>query len=209
MHNALIIEDLSDAAAWLQQALHHSFPQVHTHTVSSVATALHYLSTTTVLDLALVDLGLPDGSGITILEQLRKTHPQTICIVTSIFADDQHVFPALKAGAAGYLLKDQPQEHIVQALQGMAAGKPPLSPAIARRMMAYFQQSSTVTYPALTQRENDVLQMIGKGFTQSECARLLGLSPNTITGYVKDIYRKLNISSRAEAALIAKDLGLV
>lgn len=64
-------------------------------------------------------------------------------------------------------------------------------------------------YPSLTQRENDVLQMISKGFTQSECARLLGISLNTVTGYVKEIYRKLNISSRAEAALIAKEMGLV
>ena len=161
------------------------------------------------LSLALVDLGLPDGSGIEVIEFIKKVQPETTCIVTSIFDDDKHVFPALKAGASGYLLKDQPIEHIVQALQGIAAGRPPLSPAIARRMMAFFQKSATTDYPPLTQRENDVLQMIGKGFTQAECARLLGISPNTVTGYVKEIYRKLNISSRAEAALIAKELGLV
>ena len=209
MDNALIIEDMDDAARWLQQALASSFPGIVTHTVATVAAAIRHVQAAGSLSLALVDLGLPDGSGIEVIEFIKKVQPETTCIVTSIFDDDKHVFPALKAGASGYLLKDQPIEHIVQALQGIAAGRPPLSPAIARRMMAFFQKPATTDYPPLTQRENDVLQMIGKGFTQAECARLLGISPNTVTGYVKEIYRKLNISSRAEAALIAKELGLV
>lgn len=209
MDNALIIEDMDDAAHWLQQALTSSFPGIVTQTVATVASAIRHVQEAGRLSLALVDLGLPDGSGIEVIEFIKKVRPETICIVTSIFDDDKHVFPALKAGASGYLLKDQPIEHIVQALQGIAAGKPPLSPAIARRMMAFFQKPATLDYPPLTQRENDVLQMIGKGFTQAECARLLGISPNTVTGYVKEIYRKLNISSRAEAALIAKEMGLV
>lgn len=210
MDTALIIEDLDEAAAWLRQALQASFPGITTRIASTVAGATRQIQQTETIALALVDLGLPDGSGIEVIKHIRQTHPTTICIVTSIFADDKHIFPALKAGAAGYLLKDQPIDQIVQALQGIAAGKPPLSPAIARRMMTFFQQQPAVpSYPALTQRENDVLQMLGKGFTQAECARLLGISPNTVTGYVKEIYRKLNISSRAEAALIAREMGLV
>lgn len=209
MNSALIIEDLPEAAQWLQQALETSFPGIVTHTAGSVKTAISHLKQVNGVAIALVDLGLPDGSGIEVIAHIKKTTPDTLCIVTSIFDDDKHVFPALTAGAQGYLLKDQPIEQIVQALQGITTGKPPLSPAIARRMMTFFHKPPAPDYPSLTQRENDVLQMISKGFTQSECARLLGLSPNTVTGYVKEIYRKLNISSRAEAALIAKDMGLV
>jgi DNA-binding NarL/FixJ family response regulator len=98
---------------------------------------------------------------------------------------------------------------IVQSLQGIASGTPPISPAIARRMLSFFQPATVPEAPLLTDREIDVLRIIAKGMTQVECARLLELSPHTISGYVKDIYRKLNVCSRAEAALVARDLGLV
>ena len=206
---AFILEDLPESQVWLGRALSQAFAGVAVEVCSSISTARAHLSHSAAPDIALVDLGLPDGSGVVVIEELKRRFPACLCVVASIFNDDAHVFPALRAGAMGYLLKDQPVEAIVAALQGIAAGTPPISPAIARRMLAFFQPASAGQLPELTERETEVLRLIAKGITQAECARLLGLSPHTVPGYVKDIYRKLNVCTRAEAALVARDLGLV
>jgi DNA-binding NarL/FixJ family response regulator len=209
--NAFILEDLPESQRWLGQALGQAFPGIVARTASSVREALRQLDGDLNPDIALVDLGLPDGSGVSVIEAIKKAQPDCICVVTSIYNDDAHVFPALRAGATGYLLKDQPVEVIVRALRGIADGTPPISPAIARRMLAFFQpnQGAAHTQFQLTERETEVLRILAKGLTQSECARLLQLSPHTVSGYVKDLYRKLNVCSRAEAALVARELGLV
>jgi len=207
--HGFILEDLPESQQWLGQALVAAFPGISIQTTSSVQEALGALVDGCAPDVALIDLGLPDGSGVSIIEEIKRTRPHCLCVVTSIYNDDAHVFPALRAGATGYLLKDQPVAVIVQALQGIANGTPPISPAIARRMLAYFQPPAVPDVLVLTERETEVLRIIAKGLTQSECARLLELSPHTVSGYVKDIYRKLNVCSRAEAALVARDLGLV
>lgn len=206
---AFILEDLPESQEWLTRALSLAFPGVVVEVSASVAGARAHLEHCLPPEIALVDLGLPDGSGVAVVEELKRRFPACLCVVASIFNDDAHVFPALRAGAMGYLLKDQPVETIVAALRGIAAGTPPISPAIARRMLAFFQPGGSEQLPELTDRETEVLRLIAKGVTQGECARLLGLSPHTVPGYVKDIYRKLNVSSRAEAALVARDMGLV
>jgi DNA-binding NarL/FixJ family response regulator len=206
--HAFILEDLPESQQWLSQALTEAFPGIAIDSAYHLAEARQKLAASLVADIALIDLGLPDGSGVSFIDELKKARPDTLIVVASIYNDDAHVFPALRAGAGGYLLKDQPVDVIVQALQGIASGQPPLSPAIARRMLNFFQPVES-EQPALTEREVEVLRLIAKGLTQSECARLLGLSSHTVVGYVKDIYRKLNVCSRAEAALVARDLGLV
>lgn len=209
--HALILEDIPESQAWLSQALEATFSGIIIACAYNLAEAREQLANGPKIDIALVDLGLPDGSGVDFIAELKYRSPDTLTIVASIYDDDGHVFPALRAGAGGYLLKDQPIHVIVQALQGIADDQPPLSPAIARRMLGFFQPAEVI--PAervqLTERESEVLRLIAKGMTQGECARLLGLSPHTVVGYVKEIYRKLNVSSRAEAALIARDMGLV
>ncbi len=209
MKTGFILEDLPESQAWLRDALEQSFPGIAIDSAYSLAEAAQKLAAGPAPDIALIDLGLPDGSGITLIEQIQRRSPATLCIVASIYDDDGHIFPALRAGARGYLLKDQPVAGIVQALTGIAAGQPPLSPAIARRMLAFFQPAPSAPGPDLTERETEVLRLISKGLTQAETARLLGISQHTVAGYVKELYRKLNVSSRAEAALIARDLGLV
>lgn len=206
---AFILEDLPESQEWLSRALSRAFAGIAVEVCASVNEASTYLARCEEPEVALIDLGLPDGSGVTVIEQVKRRFPACLCVVASIFNDDAHVFPALRAGATGYLLKDQPVDAIVAALQGIAAGTPPISPAIARRMLAFFQPASPEHQPELTDRETEVLRLIAKGITQAECARLLGLSPHTVPGYVKDIYRKLNVCTRAEAALVARDLGLV
>ena len=132
-------------------------------------------------------------------------------IVTSVFDDDTHLFAALGAGASGYLLKDQSREELTAMLQRIADGQPPLSPAIARRLLGFFGPREAVTQDDthLTGRERDVLALIAKGYTTAKVAELLDITRNTASGYVKVIYRKLNISSRAEAALEASRRGIV
>lgn len=212
MRTGFILEDLPESQAWLGQALATSFPGIAIDSAYTLAEARARLAVRPAPDIALIDLGLPDGSGVEIIELIQRLHPATLCVVASIYDDDGHVFPALRAGARGYLLKDQPVVRIVEALNGIAAGEPPLSPAIARRMLAFFRPEAPA--PAapdaeLTGRETEVLRLIAKGMTQAETARLLGISQHTVAGYVKELYRKLNVSSRAEAALRARDLGLV
>jgi DNA-binding NarL/FixJ family response regulator len=207
-----ILEDLPESQRWLTQALSEAFPGITIATAASLTEGRGLLAAGLRPGIALIDLGLPDGSGVSLIEELKRITPATLCVVASIYDDDGHIFPALRAGAGGYLLKDQPIAVIVQSLRGIATGNPPLSPAIARRMLGFFQPLETKVVeqpPALTERETEVLRYIAKGLTQTDCARLMGISAHTVVGYVKDIYRKLNVSSRAEAALLARDLGLV
>jgi DNA-binding NarL/FixJ family response regulator len=166
-------------------------------------------------DLALIDLGLPDGSGVDVVTRLRDMQPDAQSVVVTIHDDDEHLFPALQAGAFGYILKEQARELITEQLQRISQGEPPLSPSIARRVMAYFSakakpQPNLNAMPnvSLTDRESEVLLRVAKGYTLPEIGVQLGLSRHTIADYVKQIYRKLNVSSRAEAALEAQRLGL-
>ncbi len=206
MQSALIVDDLAASRDWLSAALSMAFPGINITTAASLGEAQAYLQDKP--QLALIDLGLPDGSGVRLIERLA---PQgCCCIVASVFDDDAHLFPALHAGAQGYVLKDQSQEQLADMLRGIGAGQPALSPSIARRLLRHFQP--TLVAPpttSLTAREADVLRLIAKGHTVAEAARLLALSPHTVSGYLKDIYRKLSVNNRAEAALEAVRLGLI
>ena len=169
-------------------------------------------------DLVLLDCPDPDTtedeqSPGTNLARLRELQPEAQSVIVTIHDDDEHLFPALQAGAFGYILKEQPRELITEQLQRISQGEPPLSPSIARRVMAHFAakgrpQASSLPNVSLTDRESEVLLRVAKGYTLPEIGVQLGLSRHTIADYVKQIYRKLNVSSRAEAALEAQRLGL-
>ena len=203
---ALVVDDLESSRDWLSRALAQAFPGIEIALAASLAEAQMHVDAAP--PLALIDLGLPDGSGIRLIEKL---HPQgTLCIVATVFDDDAHLFPALHAGAQGYVLKDQPTDNLAEMLTGIAAGQPPLSASIARRLLRHFQPiAPDASEPTLTARETDVLRLVAKGHTVVEVAGLLGLSRHTAAGYLKDVYRKLSVSSRAEATLVATRRGLV
>ncbi len=211
---AWIVEDLPHARAWVSDALTRAFPDIEIRTSDCLAAAMQWLdaSTTPAPDIALIDLGLPDGSGTLLIEAMQRRWSGVLCVVSTVFDDDAHLFPALRAGAQGYVLKDQAAEQLAEILRGILSGQPPLSPAVARRLLKHFQPSLPQSAPSsetLTPRETDVLRLIAKGFTVAQVAASLSLSPHTTAGYVKDIYRKLSISSRAEATLEATRRGLV
>ncbi len=208
MKTCLLLEDVPEASEWLASAVHTSFPGIEVATVASLAEARAWVAAHPAPELALVDLGLPDGNGVDFIAELNQRAPQCVCVVASIFDDDQHIFPALRAGAQGYLLKDQGQEAITELLQGIIGGRPPLSPAVARKLLSHFHVPPEPANIRLTERETEVLRLIARGLTTAEVARLLNISVNTVPSYVKEIYRKLNVSSRAEAALTARNMGL-
>ena len=185
--------------------------------------------------LILVDLELPDGNGMELLSELGA-YPATK-IVTTLYSDDDHLFPALQCGADGYLLKEDRFEVLVEELQKIVRGQPPLSPAIARRLLTHFRHGNegdggasgagftttggfTTSKPIplmekpldherLTPRESEVLTYLSKGFTIKEIASLMGIKWFTVNDHIKSIYKKLNVSSRAEAAVLASKQGLV
>jgi DNA-binding NarL/FixJ family response regulator len=186
--------------------------------------------------LIMVDLELPDGNGMELLAEL--THYPATKIVTTLYSDDDHLFPALQCGADGYLLKEDRFEVLVEELQKIVRGQPPLSPAIARRLLTHFRQgaradgrapdsgfSASQDFPTtsapvpigkappeherLTPRESEVLTYLSKGFTIKEIASLMGIKWFTVNDHIKSIYKKLNVSSRAEAAVLATKQGLV
>jgi DNA-binding NarL/FixJ family response regulator len=188
------------------------FPNATITECSRIHDALHQVQAQC-FDLALCDLGLPDGDGTDVVARLHELQPEVLSVVVTIHDDDEHLFPALQAGAYGYILKEQPRELITEQLQRMAQGEPPLSPSIARKVIKYFAcmpKPVTDTLPevSLTERESEVLLRVAKGYTLPEIGVQLSLSRHTIADYVKQIYRKLNVSSRAEAALEAQRLGL-
>jgi DNA-binding NarL/FixJ family response regulator len=212
MKNILLLEDLPEIRAWLRKLVLQVFPSAQISESARVQDAIS-LVTAVKFDLALVDLGLPDGSGVDVVTKLRDVQPDAQSVVVTIHDDDDHLFPALQAGAFGYILKEQPRELITEQLQRISQGEPPLSPSIARRVMAHFSakakpQASMLPHVSLTDRESEVLLRVAKGYTLPEIGVQLGLSRHTIADYVKQIYRKLNVSSRAEAALEAQRLGL-
>lgn len=211
MKIGLVVEDLQDSAVWLKNALEGAFAGIEVTTAATLAMAMQEFDRVRP-DIALVDLGLPDGSGIDLVTHAAETLPSCCCVVTTIYADDHHLFPALRAGANGYLLKDQPVERVIAQLQAIERGEPPLSPAIAQRLLKVFvgeNQAADSEEARLTPRERETLTLIAKGYRLPEVAAALEVSRNTAAGFIKSVYRKLRISSRAEAALEAARRGLV
>lgn len=208
MTKILIVEDLSETRRWLSEIVSAAFEESEIHEAASMRAGIAQAAARD-YDVALIDLGLPDGSGLDVLRNLRLLRPQTVCVVTTVMGDDASIVGALSAGAQGYLLKEQPQDLLVRQLKQMAEGIPALSPSVARRIMEHFKRTGPAApEDDLTGREREVLGLIGRGLRNGEVAETLGISENTVAGYIKDIYRKLGISSRAEASWHAARLGL-
>lgn len=166
-----------------------------------------------VVDVLIVDLGLPDGSGLSLIDEQRRRAPNTAILVLTVFGDEHKLVRAIECGARGYLLKDESSIGLVDAIGELLAGGAPLSPAIARHLIGRMQApppaaSGDASEP-LTARELEVLQLAAKGYNHTEVARLLGLSRNTVASYTRHIYEKLEVHSRAEALFEAGRLGLI
>ena len=135
MNSILLLEDLPEIRSWLKVLIKQVFPTATIHEAARVHDALAFVSAIK-FKLALIDLGLPDGSGVDVVAALREAQPECQSVVVTIHDDDDHLFPALQAGAFGYLLKEQARELIAEQLNRMSQGEPPLSPSIARRVIS-------------------------------------------------------------------------
>ncbi len=164
-------------------------------------------------DVLLCDLGLPDGNGATLIRQEALTGRDTDILVITIFANQNKVLDAIRAGARGYLLKDERIEDCIEAIRNIRRGGSPISPIIARQLLGQIVPDPSETRlpmaAPLSEREVEVLNLLSRGFSNAECAEILTVSPNTIGTHVKNIYRKLEVNSRAEALFEASSQGLL
>ena len=164
-------------------------------------------------DVLVVDLGLPDGSGIEVIRAAHRAWPDCGIMVSTTFADERHVIPSIEAGAAGYLLKDSNASTLTEEIRCLHSGGSPISPRIARQILLRFrtpepEQVSPLASP-LSPRERQTLEFITKGFSYDEIAELMGISRNTVMTFVRRIYEKLEVSSKAEAIFEARSHGIL
>ncbi len=149
-----------------------------------------------VVDVMLVDIELPGISGIQAVSKIKQLKPDVDCLMLSIRQDDEAVFNSIRAGAAGYLLKDTPPAEILRAIEEVHQGGAPMSMQIARRVLQSFYPTQT---SPLSERETEILQLLSEGLNYRSIAEKIFLSPHTIKSHIKNIYAKLHVHSRAEA----------
>lgn len=216
MHTVVIVEDHAATRARLEQIVSEHPELELAGAAATLAEGRSLLAAGRRIDVALVDLGLPDGDGVELIREVRLQAPAPEVMVISVFGDEEHVVRAIEAGATGYLLKDRPPYDVGTAIMDLLAGGSPISPAIARHLLQRFVQPSPPAAPSLpaaaerlTTRERDVLEVLARGFTYEEAAQILGVSFHTVASHVKHIYGKLAVSSRSEAVYEAMQLGIL
>ncbi len=208
-----IVEDDSSTreiiAGWIEQTAKFQCAGKYGNVASAVA-SLPALSP----DVVLVDINLPDSTGIECVRRLKPQLPNTQFVMVTVYGDSNHVFAALLAGACGYLLKRLTRASLLAALEEVYRGGSPMSGSIARKVVRFFQEFPGGNQPSLSPRELEVLQLVAQGYVNKEISDRLGLSEPTIATYIRRIYEKLHVHSR-EAAVgkfslltLGKGLGL-
>jgi DNA-binding NarL/FixJ family response regulator/class 3 adenylate cyclase len=167
-------------------------------------------------DVVLMDINMPGINGIEATRKILSTHPTLGIIMVTMLEDDASVFAAMRAGARGYVLKGAHHDEILQAIRAVAAGQAVFGPAIAARMMNFFQGlngaqqkgSPAVAFPELTEREREVLTLIAQGVSNKDIAEKLFISMKTVSNHITNIFSKLQVADRAQAIIRARDAGL-
>jgi DNA-binding NarL/FixJ family response regulator len=214
MTDVLIVDDDEAVLQRLQRVVARVLPQARCALATSLAQARLQLNRQS-FAMALLDVNLPDGSGLDLLPWLRVHAPQVEAVVVSSLGDDATVLQAIRGGAVGYLLKNGSDAEMEMALASMQRGGAPIDPVIARRVLALMsappagEAAADAAASALTERERDVLQWVARGHSNREIARELGLSVNTVECHAKNIYRKLAVRSRTSAVFAARARGLL
>lgn len=226
----LVVEDDVDVCRFLIDCIARHAQLELAAAVGTAGAAMAWLSADPgPVDALLCDLGLPDAHGTDVIRHAVLTHPECEPLVLSVFGDDRSVLASIEAGALGYIQKDSSWSDIAQTILDMKAGASPISPLLARGVLARFRQWSTLSSggPAqgrsevagvaqipppldlLTPRETEVLDMIARGFSYSEIAALQAISVRTVQTHIKNLYRKLAVHSRTEAVFEGTRLGLI
>jgi len=159
-------------------------------------------------DVMIVDINLPGLSGIECVRKLKPRLPQTQFVMLTVYKDSTNIFDALSSGATGYLVKSTPRDSLIAALREVHAGGSPMSSNIARKVVQILQESKPRVQPSeeLSKRENDVLQLLAQGYLYKEIAEALGIRMDTVNSYVRRIYEKLHVHSRAQAVALITNL---
>lgn len=167
-------------------------------------------------DVMVVDLGLPDGSGIDLIHAARIVWRNCDIMVATVFGDEAHVIGAIEAGATGYLLKDSRPSTLTSEIRSLHHGGSPISPIIARGLLARFGRAPASVTPevapnlsTLSKREEAVLDLITKGFSQGDVAAQLNVSQHTVRTFVRRMYLKLGVKTKSEAIMTARKLGII
>ena len=235
MQSILIVEDHADARSAMSSIVTMAFGKPSIDEVPTLELARANLNTNT-YDLIVLDLGLPDGNGEDFILEIKSVQPNAYVVVSTIHDESERLLTALENGAKGYLLKELPKKQLVEEFKGIQNGKPPLAPAVTRRLLEHIRvrsngsdvsasgnpvlgetESSKEDFltadidqiALLTDREKEILGLLGKGFNRPEIAGILGISKHTVATHVGKIYDKLRITNRSEATLVAQELGLI
>ncbi|RLT44418.1 MAG: DNA-binding response regulator [Chloroflexi bacterium] len=167
-------------------------------------------------DVVLMDVKMPEMDGVAATRQLLIDHPEAKVVILTTFDDDEYVFEGIRAGALGYLLKALSGEELADAIRTVAAGGALIEPSVARKVMAEFARTSHPSAQTaqkliepLSERESDVLRLLANGLSNREIAERLFLAEGTVKNYVSSAMQKLSVRDRTQAALRAKELGLL
>ncbi len=162
-------------------------------------------------DVILLDMVMPRMDGVEAIQEIKAQNPDARILVLTSFADDEKVFPAIKAGALGYLLKDSSPEELLRAIRDVYRGESSLHPTVARKLIRELNRPSELppTQSPLTEREVEVLQLVGQGFSNQRIAESLFIGERTVGNYISSLLRKLHLANRTQAALYALREGLV
>lgn len=166
-------------------------------------------------DVILMDIQMPEWNGIVATEKILDANPHIGIIVLTMLEDDDSVFAAMRAGARGYVLKGGDKAEMLRAIRAVAAGEALFGPAIAKRLVSFFQEVRGLeqlapprAFPDLTEREVQVLDLIARGYNNAEIAEKLFLSPKTVSNHISNIFNKLQVANRAQAIVRARQAGL-
>ena len=208
-HSILVVEDDTETREYFAEVLRDDDRHFDVEAAGSLREGLDALHRGCP-DVLLVDLGLPDGNGLDLIRDARRTSREISILVITVFGDESSVVGAIEAGAQGYLLKSEAPADLRESVRQILAGGAPISPGIASHLLRRFRETDhPKNGPRLTRREREVLSLMVKGLPLLEAAEILGVTRNTVAGHVKNIYSKLEVSSRGEAVYEALSQGLV
>jgi len=149
--------------------------------------------------IVIMDINMPGISGIDCIRKIKEDCPATQFMIFTIYENDEKIFDALAAGASGYLLKKTPSEKILEAIRELYNGGSPMSTPIARKVINHFKETKNPGHESLTNKENEILNLLSKGFLYKEIAAKLSISVGTVTQHIHNIYEKLHVSNKTEA----------